>query len=790
MRVKPKQSVQVLSISKRQPEVVNILGDVVTFKAFFELDMRAAIESGIVICDFKILNDKKLETQKIKVSSLESRFATSIASKRKSTSISKSNNTVVIGKVDITQHIANNKILSVLRGEPAKRQKLIKLVNTSDNDSSSIRPLDSSLSNGIEKNDSLTLSYNVDLVHRKGKDPALEINSSHFHNPISSAIRGFITTAGMSKLDGKAMQFRKSFMDDNKTSVKVKLENDDKQTIEIPFRFKMSKGKVSFYSAEINAMKESKVICQTIKFDVDLRPAYENYLIPTIAPKLFITNVGVNNVISIQQKDKRSNKVEIFRRIVSERSGESPSPFTKIADIKLSPGSQAQFTDHMLQPGKCVYRAIPVNELSITSGEFSSVIINSRVTKKRKAEPDTLTVLATESDKTVLITVYNIPNDIIALRLIRKNISTHDSSFSSPSTIIGGPIRSFSRATADIQFKDLPTRPDTTYEYKFIMQDAYGSERESQRSSIIRFSGDLETQGSRTLIVQSPKSSVDQMSKVTFQIDTPTDQASLDKIYSILTDAGLDSLYVDEIKQNRELLNSISAIEMFRFDVTSGLNESFGVVKTGVFEDNPKARRTANISALMPGRRYIYQFRLLLRLTSTIFNGIKITRTDLESGRLYTTDLKKFSSPNVLKRGTLASNVKQLQLISKTGLKQDASADSNSEMIEGRTALTGQVSVQLPSKETTLSNVSVKETARGNVIRWSVTQGNQHIDHIIVFAEYNGRRAPLRAVHYSGISNMVYLDDRLNVSSNEILYFVSPVFTDFKRGGLLGPAEV
>ena len=103
MRVKPKQIVQVLSISERQPEVAYILDDIVTFKAFFNLDVQPALESGLVVCDYKILTDKKIETKKLKVSSLESRFALSTASKRKSASI---RSATVIGKIDITQHIS------------------------------------------------------------------------------------------------------------------------------------------------------------------------------------------------------------------------------------------------------------------------------------------------------------------------------------------------------------------------------------------------------------------------------------------------------------------------------------------------------------------------------------------------------------------------------------------------------------------------------------------------------------------------------------------------------------
>jgi len=787
MRVKPKQIVQVLSISERQPEVVYILDDIVTFKAFFNLDVQPALESGLVVCDYKILTDKKIETKKMKVSSLESRFALSTASKRKSASI---RSAIVTGKIDITQHVSNDKIMSISKGAPAKSQKLIKLVSSTDDNSSSIRPIDYSLFDGIEKNDNLVLSYNMDLLHRQGKDPAEKINSSPFHTPISSAIRGFSTTAGAASLNGKAVQFRKSFVQNGKTSIKIKLENDDLKTIEVPFKFSIKKGKISFYSVEINAMKESKKILQTIKFDIDLQQAFENYIIPVLAPNLFVTCAGSNNFVKVQQTDKRSSNVEVFRRVVSEKSGESISPFTRIANVKLARSEQTQFVDRVLQPGKCIYRAIPINEMSITSGEFSSIVVNSQITKKRKTEPDTLTLLAAESERAISVTAYNIPNDIVALRLVRKNITTKESSFSSPSTIIDGPLRSFSRANTDIQYKDLPTRQNAVYEYKFIMIDSYGDERESQHSSMIQFSGDIEAQEGRALSIQPAKASSDQMSKVVFQISAPTDQASLDKIYSILADAGLDSYYVDEIKQNRELLNKISAFEVLRFDTTTGLNESFGAAKSGVFEDGPLSRKAASVSQLVPGRKYIYQFRLLLRASSTIFNGIKISRVDLETGKGYTTDLKKYNSPFILKRGTLSSNAKQQQVVSKTGLKQDSSSNSDSELFEGRTALTGQFTIQLPSKNTTVSNLSVRETPRGNVIQWNVFQGSQNIDHVIIFAEYNGQRAPLRALHYSGRSKMVFLDDKLEASSNEVLYFVSPVFTDFKQGGLVGPAEV
>jgi hypothetical protein len=299
----------------------------------------------------------------------------------------------------------------------------------------------------------------------------------------------------------------------------------------------------------------------------------------------------------------------------------------------------------------------------------------------------------------------------------------------------------------------------------------------------------MSSQGS-VLVVQQPNSSLDRTSKVSFQVNAPTDQASLDTIVSILSDTGLSEQYLNEIKQNRELLNGITALEMLRFNVNTGLNESFGVVKVGTFEDTQSSRRAANVSPLVPGHKYIYQYRLLTRLTSTIFNNVLVERNDIETGRNFSTNMKKFNSPKVLVKGTLSSTVKQIQAVSKTGIKRDASSSSESEMIEGRTSLTGQLTVQIPSRDTTISGVTVEETFRGNVIRWRIAQGAQSVDHIIVFAEYNGRRAPIRSLHYNGASKMIFLDNKLQASSSEILYYVQPVFTDFKQGELVGPAEV
>jgi hypothetical protein len=59
-----------------------------------------------------------------------------------------------------------------------------------------------------------------------------------------------------------------------------------------------------------------------------------------------------------------------------------------------------------------------------------------------------------------------------------------------------------------------------------------------------------------------------------------------------------------------------------------------------------------------------------------------------------------------------------------------------------------------------------------------------------VYADYNGKKAPLRALQYCGSDEMMYLDDRLLESLNNVSYYVRLVFTDFRQGELFGPAEI
>ena len=795
MRARPKKQDQIISISDREPEVVRIMGDDIFVKVFFDFDAQSVMESGAVVCDYKVYKETITSTVRQKTTAIESRLATNKSSLRKSSSISKLSRQIATGKVDITKMIPNDRVGKILAGNFVRKTKSLQIVGSSDASSTKLDAPSSSLTNDAQKNERSILSTSIDTLNRGNKDIAAEINKAPFHasiNAISSGVRVTGTLAGVSK---KILQLRESMIENFGSPASVKVEEEETKTVEASFVFKIKKRSLSTYKVEIDARSQQEIsrparVLQTITFDVDLNEAFQEHIIPTEAPSLQIVDLGSAKAIRMIQLDRYATNVRLYRRIISEKEGQLPSPFTRVSEVSLERGQSSQFIDRPLGAGKCIYRAVPVNELGITSGEFSSVVTRASKLVDKKNDDDTLAILAIENEGNVVVNAYNVPNDIISLRLIRKNVTTKEKAFSTPVTLTSNQIIKIERETEEAQAIDRPSRFNAVYQYKFLMFDAYGNVRESQNSSIIHFSGDNSSREGRTLIITPPQSSRDEGEKISFQVDAPTDQASLDKVIEILTQAGLESQYEQEIRENRELFSKITALEMLRFDTITGVNESFGVVKSGIFEDSSKSRKAGSVSPPVPGRTYVYQFRLLIRSPGTIFRQTTTTSVDLETSKSFSVNLKKFNSPRTLKSGVLAATSRQIAAGTRTGLKFDSNFGSESEMIAGRTSLTGFLIVQVPGKETSLFGVEAEESSRGNVIRWNVRQGTQHIDHVIVYAEFNGRRAPLRALHYSGESTMIYLDDRLKAKSGEIQYFVRPVFTNLKRGNLVGPAGV
>jgi hypothetical protein len=796
MKLKPKKEIEILLTSDRPVAVLNATDTSVTFRAFFSVDAAAAIEYGLNLCEFKVRTPTFVGVNKQQLSTLNSRNAMLGNTKRKLNALKVANSVVAQGKVDITKQIPNDRIATITGGQPVRKRKVVTLAQVSDDDAVQIKSDAAKLNPTVSAAEDFTTSYSIDTLMRNMKDPASDYNVAPFHAPVAKISRGVRSSGQLSRVNDKTEKFRNSFIENSLRPVGTKLEDEQERVMEVPFTFVVPKSALGKFEVEMDAISKSTsnvadgTRLQTIKFNLDLKKAYQDFIIPTRAPNLQVTTVGSARFLRIKQLDRNSTHIRVYRRVLSIKARDDLSSYEQIAEIPARRGEEVQFTDRPTQAGRCIYRVVPVNEISLSSGEFESVIVPGAKMIERKREIDSLTLHAVEQDSVIVISAYNVPNDVVCLRIVRRNLTTRESEYSTPQTIVGSSIVKVDRSETRTRFEDRASRPDTVYEYKVRMIDAYGDELLSQKSSIIQFCGDARLQSNRSIISQAPAVTVEQEPKVTFQIDAPAEQSTLDKIYSILITNGISEQYATEIKENRELFSKVVAFEVLRFDPITGLNESFGVVKSGVFEDSLRTRTSSNVSRLIAGRRYIYTYRLLIRSPSTLFDSASVDRIDLETGKSFTTKLRKFNSPRALGKGVLSSNVEQVRPISKVGLGFDPVAKGNDELIAGRTSLVGVTEVSVPDFVTDVQRFSVNETFMGNALRWSVIEGAQEIDHVVVYADYNGKRAPLRSLHYCGSNSMVYMDDKLLASADDVSYYLRLVFTDFKQGKLVGPAEI
>jgi hypothetical protein len=796
MRVKSKKQLQILTVSDREPEVVRLAGESAVVRVFFNVDATAALEADVISCNFRVLPTQPMLKSKQSLGALDSAVALNSPTTRKLAAQNRQATVVVRGNVDITKSIPNDRVRQVVGGDEVRTRKVLKIADQGEDDSVDSPDVESSTAAQAVKNTNSLRPYRLDLMNLNSKDPAEEVNLAQFHKPVQSSIRGFRSVDNLSKLSIKQHLFRKSVSSKTGTVRRLKMEDEVERSLEIPCTFQIEKSRLSRYVIEVDAISRIKPesppnVLQTISFNVDLREAYEEFIIPTIPPKLDISSIGSARFIRATQRDRNGKSVRIYRRII-ETTESNQEPFMPIAEIRAGLNETVQFVDRPESAGKCIYRAVPMNEISVTSGEFSSSVTRGNRVVERGRCPDTTAILASEDTEGVRVRVFGIPNDVIAVRILRRSLSLYESELTTPNTIQTEKtklIQQLDRAGESVEFRDRPARSGIVYEYFVDLIDAKGNDRRSAKSSILRYVGDSGRTGSYRLVASSQVASLDPNPKISFQVEAPNDESSLDILYDLLSNAGLDTQYVDEIKQNRELFSKIAALEMLRFDTVTGLNESFGVVQTGVFEDSGRSRSSKNVSTPIQGRTYIYQFRLLLRASSTLFDSATVINTDLETGRQYTTAMKKFNSPRVLNKGTLASTASQLNVKSKTGLKLGSDRSSEGEMIEGITSLVGEVQITIPARDTSLTDVRVESTPRGNVIRWKVNQGLQTVDHIIVFADYNGSLAPLRAIHFVDQANLIYLDDRIAAPLDTIGYYLQPVFVNFSEGALAGPAE-
>jgi hypothetical protein len=773
--------------SSALPEAIGSKGSSVIFRFYVDVDAESAIKNNVLFLEYQIVPDDILKVSTPKFSVKNSKNIYQIPALRSEKLERDENLIVYAGRVDITKYFPNDRVREIGKGSPIQTARSVRLSNSRNSINAPL--LKSGVTKTIASRSGIVNKVYKTMAEHKKKDPAHEINARPSHAPLSKTLSGFRTTGDYNNADLHFESARLEMQKVGNTISSIERMNESVKFIAVPLDIEILESEVKRYSVVIRALKNETSI-QRLDQIVDFSSVLNDAIVPSIAPKISVIDNGKGRKIGVKQLDPRAAGIKIYKKMLNKDSAVDDS-YELVSDLSAASGETFNISDSKLSLRQGIYRAVSYDALGRTVGEFSSAVIGkSRISKQRNVE-DPVTVFAYETQSGMQVIVHNIPYSVISVRLLRRNLTTHEKKFSDPLISEKGSQIFVNSEKTTASFLDRSLRPDSTFEYKVSLIDTRGNVYESQRSAISHFVGSKSLDESSSLTNQGYDINFDGSERtVTFQIDISSSKTTINQVYDILVMSGLDSQYLDEIKSNRELLNKITAFEIVRFDCMTGNVENFGVVTKGVFEDSSKTRKTHNISSILPGRKYVYFSRLLVRAPGSVFSQANVQRIDAETGKLYTTNLKKFNSPKTLRKGVLSSNVIQKRAISSTGLASDPSSSTNDEMIAGMTSTTIAITVDVPRKDSEVKSVFVKNTQLGNEISWSVFANDREIDHIIVHADYSGRLAPLRAIHFDGSQTMKFIDDVLSSEKIPVQYYVQIVYTNYDMSPMFGPAKV
>lgn len=787
MRSIKKPQPQVMVASTRPPSVESVSGTSITFRAYYNVNSGLALRFSSLLCNFDVEFKDSVNVPPLVLSSQDSFLCYYASTNKKNTAIERMKQKLATGKSDVTAFIPNDKIKSVAAGAPVRKIKLINTRQSAPGSGISVKPM---VSNAITKfagNQGDANSFGIRQLSRDRKDPAHEINKLSFHVPIKSVMGGIVKLKQLKSIDPKFISFASSQIKRGSAAGVVELTTEDIRDAEASFTFTIDKSKLGIYRVNLRMTRGGNTssifygaIVQDLSFDVDLLKAYSDHTIPTVPPTVQVSDNGPKRLITVKQRDKNGAFIKVFRRDTRDQS----AGYVAIANVSAPFGQEVRITDRPEKLGQCIYRAISANEYGASSGVFESRVIAGIKQLRINQEPENVGIVAHETESGVRIRAFNIPTEVMSVALIRRNITLRRGTFDPVLGISGKALVSRSDFTnTALTFQDTPDRPRVTYEYKVRMTWKSGATTDSQKTAVVNFIGDRRTVSAGSISVSTP--TVNE-SSVSFNIQAPRSGQTTDLIIQSLKSRGIDNLYLNELLQNRDRLSDLIAFEVLRFDKVTGENETFGVVSPGDFIDSADTQSAAGVGELIRGHDYIYQIRLLVRSTATIFKQSEVARSGQVSDNGYSTPARKFLSPDVLNRGTLASNAddKQTKLVDGIGEKPRMSGD----MIAGSTSLVTAVEAKIPPDDDDIKNITA-ELGETNIIRWQVVPGTRPIDHIVIQADYNGVLAPHQSLHFSNSGEQVYKDEKLSASAGTLKYYLQIVYSDFTRSALFGPAQ-
>lgn len=353
--------------------------------------------------------------------------------------------------------------------------------------------------------------------------------------------------------------------------------------------------------------------------------------------------------------------------------------------------------------------------------------------------------------------------------VVRRDLTLREKQFNPIN--VNEPILLVDENTKESNFVDRDVKHDHVYEYKVRMYTRAGRTMMGTGSSVIEYKELVDNLA--TITASTPKVTIDAEGTidVKFDLQTTLTDSNVSAFVEILKSQGLDNLFTDDIVENRDKLKKVIVYHIERVDLTRGNVESFGLFKGGRFSDKAQ-RGTQNVSSLLANRTYRYVVTLLVREPESLIPSIVREKVDKVTGQRYSLQPSKHFHPTTLRTGTL---------------KTSKDIDAGSYVEEFLAGFSGaQVAVTVSTMTTgpkILGGSCTKDSLGRAEVRWKISGRASQIDHFVVTAELSGMKSIVGRVQAISHNNSFrFVDKTLAGTAGDVLYFVTPVFSNLTVG--------
>lgn len=493
---------------------------------------------------------------------------------------------------------------------------------------------------------------------------------------------------------------------------------------------------------------------------------------PRVSPRVSIAPIQAagRNVIEIQQKDPRATAVRIFRKRLSKTVRIDDAEYELVGDVSLSSANGLiKFVDAINNFNVVQYRCIPVGPGGILSSEFTNVVAPAvKSNAKSDSRINAISMYSKLSQDGIDVIVTSVPAGVVSIAPQRRDLTLHETSYSFID--VNDPVKPVVKGVDDVTFHDVDVKDGHDYEYTCLLYMSGGSIISSTATCIQRFLapsvGVIDIDVNNVQIIRDSATP-----DIRFNISSTLIESSLDATSLALKRQGLSTLFQDELKAQRDDLQSLIAHNIIRIDLTSGTTETFGTFLGTNFSDRVVGQ-AKHVSKLVDGHRYKYIITTLLRDAETMFSKLQKQAVDPSTGKSYSYSPFKYQHPIALNKGTLVTQ--------DTLRTQHAEDDFGFGQLGNPKEVTVTLDAQLPK----MGTVTAARVGRRAVrVRWSVIGQLNRIEHFIILKENMGHVTISGKSHaFSQGKTFEFLDSLEPDDIGELSYSVVPVYSDYTRG--------